>query len=463
MSSKSRGNAGRTLAIRSGRPRYLGHRGIGTLALLLGGCSLLLDPQLDERGEVEFGDRCTDDFECQSGLCESRRCGAECSATVACPEGGACGPDGQCDFLRPPPIDPVQAGFLYIGPVGDHGWTKAHDDSRAYMLEQLPDATAMFAPTVAPSDAPARIDEFVARGDNVVIGTSFDFLAAMQGAALRYPDVNFLLCSGFSSGPNLGSYFGRMYQVMYQAGRLAGRMTNTDRIGVVGPVVIPETVRHLNAFTQGVRSVNPDAHVIVRWVFAWFAPDEEAQAATDLLAEGVDVVFGNTDTTIPIETANAATTEETPIFTIGYDNPDSCTFAEETCITSAYWNWGPIVTRVVRQMNEGTWEPDALLWDQMQADPVQSTVYLAPISQRLVPSATRIEIEGLVPQLSANTDAARYLPFAGPIRDTAGAIRVPEGQLPTDDQLLRMCWFVDGVFDIGDTPGVVPTLCVGDR
>ncbi len=432
------------------------------LATLVCGCSLLLDPQLSQTGSKALGEACAEGFECDTGVCRDGRCTRECSAANPCGDGATCGASGFCSFLAPLPVDPLQVGLLYVGPVGDHGWTKAHDDSRAYFLSQIPGSSAMFAPSVTASDAPMRIDEFVARGDTVIIGTSFDFLVPMQNAALRYPDVNFLLCSGFSTGPNLGSYFGRMYQVMYQAGQLAGRMTRTNRVGIVGPVVIPETVRHLNAFTRGVRSVNPDAHVMIRWAFAWFNPDEEAASANELLDAGVDVVFGHTDTTIPIETANARSTTENPVFTIGYDNPDSCNFAPETCIGSAYWNWGPLVTRLLRQMQEGTWRPDQIPWDQMLADPTSSTVYLN-INDANVPSAVRIEVEGLVDDLSENSDRGRYLPFRGPVRDNTGTTRVADGLYPTDDQLLRMCWFVEGVYDTSDMPAVVPSVCVGDR
>jgi basic membrane lipoprotein Med (substrate-binding protein (PBP1-ABC) superfamily) len=202
---------------------------------------------------------------------------------------------------------------------------------------------------------------------------------------------------------------------------------------------------------------------VVEWAYAWFAPEAETAAANALLDAGVDVVFGGTDTTIPIETANARNTVETPIFTIGYDNPDSCSFAEETCITSAYWNWGPIVTRLLAQMQTGTWNPTDIPWDQMQGDPETSTAYLAPISTRLVSSSVRLDVEGLVDDLSADTDRARYLPFLGPVRDNTGTLRIAEGAMPSDRDLLNMCWYVQGVFDVDGNPAAVPSGCVGDR
>lgn len=434
---------------------------LGLTALLLTSCSLALDPKLSDTGDGPFGAACIESYECQSGLCSDGRCSAECSVDEPCPEGGVC--EGSvCRSLSPAAKERLQVGLLYVGPVGDHGWTKAHDDGRMYFLGELEDTTAMFAPSVMTADAEARIEEFIARGDNVVIGTSFDFLVPMQEAAERHPDVNFLLCSGFVDGPNLGSYFGRMYQAMYQAGQLAGLMTNEDRIGLVGPVVIPETVRHANAFTLGVRSVNPDARVVMRWVYAWFDPAEEEAAANELLDAGVDIVFSHTDTTIAIETANARNSADTPIYTIGYDNPDSCDFAPETCIGSAYWNWGPLVTRLLRNMQTGTWRPDEQVWEPMRADPSQSTVYLQ-MNEANVPSSTRIEVEGLVADLSRNTPEGLYLPFRGPVMDNTGGVRIEDGALPTDEDLLSMCWFVDGIYDLDDTPAVVPTQCMGDR
>lgn len=433
------------------------------LALVLGSCSLILDPTVEEVGEVPFGGSCSDGSECETGLCRDNRCTTECSAVAVCGTGATCGADSFCEFAGPAAKPDLQVGLLYVGPVGDHGWTKAHDDGRIYFLDRMEDTSAMFVPSVSAADAAGRIDEFVARGDNVVIATSFDFLAPIQSAALRYPNVNFLLCSGFSTGPNLGSYFGRMYQVMYQAGRLAAQMTETDTVGIVGPVVIPETVRHVNAFAEGVRSIDPSIRVMVEWAFAWFNPEAEANAANALLDAGSDVIMGFTDTTIPIETANARTSAERPLFTIGYDNPDSCDFAPETCLASAYWNWGPIVTRILTSMQDGTWDPNEVLWDQMQADPGSSTAYLSPINTTLVPSTVRLDVEGFVDDLSEDTDAGRFLPFAGPISDTTGTVRIANGTLPTDRDLLNMCWHVEGVFDIEGNPAVVPPMCVGDR
>ncbi len=446
-------------------------------SLALGACSFIVDPQFDEDmtgpGKLTFGETCSADEDCGSDMCQTRRCSQSCSDSELCPGGGIADCDsGTCRFLVPPAIDgPLKMGILYVGPVGDHGWTLTHERSRIYASEQIPTLESDFAPSVAAADAPGVIDDFIAGGHNVIVGTSFDFLVPFQNRAANNPDINFLLCSGFQTTPNLGSYFGRMYQVLYMAGVLAGRMTVTNKIGVVGPVVLPETVRHVNAFTQGVRSVNPEAKVYVRWAFAWFAPDAEVAATNELLAADVDVIMGNTDTTIPLEVSKTATTSMgTPVYSIGYDNKDSCDFAPERCLTSAYWNWGPMLTRTLNEMADGSWMPGEAPWDQMESSPERSPAYLSAgganndlINATLVPTNVRIEVESLIPTLTADTNEARMLPFKAPVVDNMGMERVSAGQSFTDQDLLSMCWFVDGVFDTNELPAVVPSQCVGTR
>ena len=385
--------------------------------------------------------------------------GAGCSLILDPQVGGGSGP---------PPIEgTVDVGYLYVGPVGDHGWTKTHDDARQYLEAELGSPiSTRYAPSVSTSAAMDTIEEFVARGDDVIIGTSFDFLVPIQAAALRHPDRRFLICSGFQTGPNMGSYFGRMELAIYQAGVLAGRMTRSDRVGIVGPVVIPETVRHINAFTRGVRSVNPDARVLVRWTNAWFNPDEETAATTELVASGADVIFGQTDTPVPIQvSASMNALDGMPVWSIGYDNPGSCGFAPDRCLAAAYWNWGPMMVRIIREMRDGTWDPTVPLYEQMEPDPSDSVVYLSSIDPTgPVPTPVRLEVEGLVGQLTMDTPESRYFPFRGPVDDNDGTTRIAAGAVPTDRDLLNMCWFVDGVYDPdGTTIANVPTVCPGDR
>ena len=499
--------------------------GVALLVMVAPGCSLIIDPELAAAGSKVFGVACAGAEECSSGLCQDSRCSQACSAAEPCPAGsgatcdetavcrftnqgttpfgGRCAAASDCEtgscaggrctqacsatmmcpgtntecnaatslcsFLSPPPItDPLKVGLLYVGTPGAHGWTQTHERGREYFMEQLPGTSSEFVSFASAATAGGYIDDFLANGNNVIIGTSFDFLVPMLSKAPNNPDVNFLICSGFETGPNLGSYFGRMYQVMYMMGVLAGRVSRNGRIGIVEPVAIPETVRHTNAFTRGVRSVNPSAKVYIEWVEAWFNPPVETAAAQTLLDEAdVDVLMGFTDTVIPIQTAATATTSTgDPVYVIGYDNRDSCDIDETVkprCLTSAYWNWGPMVTQVLQDMKAGTWLPDAPIWEQMKNTPEQSSVYFADLNPELVDTGVRSEVEALIPALTANTEAARMLPFAAPVTDNAGQVRLEAGQAFTDADLLEMCWLVEGVFNADGSRGTVPSNCVGVR
>ena len=480
--------------------------------LLLVGCSLILDPTLADDdvaddddssvddddcpddddsgatddddddssaihpGEVEFGGFCEGDLDCQSLMCRDHRCTQACSATEPCPEDSFSSCEQEvCRFSVAPPLQDIpRVGFIYVGPVGDHGWTLTHEESRLYLEDSLddPDAagaeiTTTYVPSVAPADAAARIDELIEDGANTIVGTSFDFLSAMQNRAANHTDVNFLACSGFMTSPNLGSYFGRMYQVKWLAGMLAGHMTTSDRIGILGPVVIPETVRHANAFTQGVRHVNPAAVVHVEWLGAWFDPVNEPILTQALMDAGADVIMTMTDTAIPIQTIEAAWDAGNPVYSIGYDNANSCDFGTNSCLTSAYWNWGPTMVEIVEAMRDGTWDPSEIIWDQIKSDETESIAYLAPM-ETAVPVAVQVEVMGYISQLAAPGVEGQQLPFEGPVYDNTGGLRLAAGDNFTDEDLLQMCWLVDGLVgeddEFGDpVPAVLPPGCVGDQ
>jgi len=275
------------------------------------------------------------------------------------------------------------------------------------------------------------------------------------------------------TSPNMGSYFGRMYQVKWMAGVLAGEMTKTNRIGVVGPKCIPETVRHINALTRGVRQANPDAVVHVEWIHNWFDPANEPIVTEKLVDAGADIIVSMTDTTIPLEvSATLKTAAGDPVWSIGYDNPDSCKYAPDTCLAACGWNWGPLVARIVQEMAAGTFDPLPYIWEQVKLDPAESIAHLtiseAQVGgQKLVPTGIRMGVEALIPDLAKLGVEGQQIPFKGPVRDNKGEERLKEGEYFADEDLLRMCWYVDGVVGEGAggvvVPGVVPPECQGDR
>jgi basic membrane protein A len=437
---------------------------LGLSILLLAGCSRTLD----------WGSfPCDPARPCMSGY--------YCNASGVCVEGTAPTDTLPADTGADVPGD-VKKGrglkgepklaMLYVGPIGDHGWTKTHDDGRLYVEQAVPGLKTTYAPSISAADAPAQIDKFISEGANIVIGTSFDFLVPVQNKAANYPDVNFLICSGFITSPNMGSYFGRMYTVKWMAGKLAAKRTKTKRIGYVAPVPIPEVVRHINAFTEGVRSVDPTAVVIVKWVYNWFDVAKEPVVTKELVDAGADVVLSATDTTIPLETAVSLKTKAgDPVYTIGYDNIDSCAVAAkhaggtDVCLASAYYNWGPMLKTLVQQMKDGAWDPSVIVWDQIKTDPAESVVNLN-INTDLVNTADAMAIQEWIPKLAEPGVKAQALPFPAPVKDNTGKVRLKEGYFQ-DEDMLRMCWFVDGVIDVDaggkDIPAVVPSTCVGDK
>jgi basic membrane protein A len=359
-------------------------------------------------------------------------------------------------------LDHANVAFLYVGPVEDHGWTRTHDDGRIYLEEHLDGVETEYAASVSSADAGDVMEAFIEAGDNVIFTTSFDFLTPTLEVAGNNQDVLFESCSGFVSMPNLGSYFGRMQQAWYLAGIVAGKMTTQNHIGSVSPVTIPETVRHLNAFALGVRSVNPEAVIEVKWIGAWFDTELEPQVTVELLENGADIIASETDTTIPLGVVQAWAPKgglEYPVYSIGYDNPDSCAAVGDRCLTSPYWNWGPLYTRLVSSMLDGSWNPYEVIWESIQTDREKSIVYLAEINT-VVPATVRMDVAAVLADLARGENS--QMPFVGPILDNQGTLRVAAGDEMTDEEMLRICWFVDGIVDANGDPARVPAGCGGD-
>jgi basic membrane protein A len=258
----------------------------------------------------------------------------------------------------------------------------------------------------------------------------------------------------------------RMYQPMYLAGLVAGEMTRTDHVAVLAAVPIPEVVRHINAFTLGVREVRPQAQVEVAWVMNWFDVELEPQLTQQFVDHGADIIQSQTDTTFAIETADGQTVLDdgspVPVYTIGYDNVDGCSHAPDTCLTSAYWNWGPMYVEMLTQIRDGNWKPEEIRWDQMESTASRSPVALAEFNA-IVPTEVRFLVDERLPDLVEPQNIAE--PFVGRIVDTEGRVRVAAGDKLDDDALNRMCWHVEGVVNWDGqalVPAEVPAGCGGD-
>ena len=196
----------------------------------------------------------------------------------------------------------IKAGFVYVGPIGDYGWSHAHDVGRKYAESKLNWLETVYVESVPEGDAARIIDRLVVEEKcDVVFTTSFGYMDDTVSAGGKYPDQLFMHCSGFKTSENVGTYFAELYQMYYLNGLMAGALTKSNKIGYVGAFPIPEVVRHINAYALGVKDANPKARVHVRWIFSWYDPAKAREAAEALVADGIDCLAFTEDSPAVIE------------------------------------------------------------------------------------------------------------------------------------------------------------------
>ena len=322
-----------------------------------------------------------------------------------------------------------KVGFVYVGSPGDGGFTYSHDQGRKYLEEKLPDIKTEVIENVADADAAQAITQLAEGGCKLIFTTSFGFMDPTIEVAKKYPDVVFMHCSGYKTADNVGTYFGRMYQGRYLSGMVAGEMTESNLIGYVAAFPIPEVIRGIDAFTLGVRSVNPDANVKVVWTNTWFDPAAEKEAANALLDAGADIIAQHQDTSGPQVAA-----EEAGKYSIGYHS-DMSTLAPKAVLTSSVWDWGEYYVKTVKSVQDGTWKTGRY-WGPMS----DGVVKLAPYSDK-VPKEVQAKVEAAQEKILAG----EWDVFTGPIKDQEGNVKIAEGAKLTDDEMENLNWFVEGV------------------
>ncbi|MFQ5913818.1 MAG: BMP family ABC transporter substrate-binding protein [Nitrospinota bacterium] len=332
----------------------------------------------------------------------------------------------------------IKAAFVYVSPVGDAGWTLAHDNARKALEKALPYVKTAFTEAV-PEGAEAErvINQYVRKGYNLIFTTSFGYMDPTINVAKRSPNVVFMHCSGFKTAKNVGTYFGRMYQPRYLAGIVAGKMTKSNIIGYVAAHPIPEVIRGINAFTLGVRSVNPWAKVHVVWTQTWYDPAKEREAGESLLDINADVIAQHQDTPAPQQAA-----EKRGRYSIGY-NSDMSSFAPKAHLTAPVWNWAVVYKKVAQEVHKGTWK-SYQYWGGLK----EGVVDIAPFG-KMVPNSVR----DLVIDAKVNLTRGVYDVFDvahhGPIKDQSGKVRLASGRM-SDKDMLSMNYFVEGV--VGKVP-----------
>jgi len=339
-----------------------------------------------------------------------------------------------CSQQTPPadkPAEKIKVGFVYIGSASDGGYTYAHDQGRKMLEEQLGDKVEVIVKENVPETQECEkvMTDMIDQGAKIIFANSFGYQDYVKKVAEANPEVIFLHCSGSIQGPNYTNYFGSIEEPRYLSGIVAGLKTKSNKIGYVAAYNIPEVIRGINAFTLGVRSVNPKATVKVVWTMTWLDPAKEKSAAISLLDQGCDVIAQHQDTTGPQVAA-----EERGVWSIGY-NADMSQAAPKAYMTAPLWNWGVYYVQAVQSVLDGTWN-NTPYWGTLK----DGLVTLAPLTS-VAPENAQAEVNKVQEQMKAGT----FNVFAGPIKDQTGKIRVPEGSSVSLPEQLSMDWFVEGV------------------
>jgi basic membrane protein A and related proteins len=329
------------------------------------------------------------------------------------------------------PAEKLKVAFVYIGPVGDHGWTYKHDEGRKAMVEALGDQVeTTFIENIPEGPGSKKTFQDLARqGYKLIFGATFGYMDSMLEVAAEYPDVKFMHATGYKTAPNMGTYFGAAEEARYLSGMAAASVSKTGKIGYVAAFPIPEVIRGINAFTLGAQAVNPKATVKVIWTSTWFDPNIEKQAALSLLNSGSDVIAQHQDTPAAGEAA-----ESKGARWVGYhDNMER--FAPKAWVTGAGWDWGPFYISQVKAVLNGTWTND-----QYYGNMKDGMVKLFPLASD-VPADVQARIKTAQDAIIAGT----LRPFDGPVLDQSGKERVAQGASPDLGTLLGMDYFVKGV------------------
>ncbi|MDH3595474.1 MAG: BMP family ABC transporter substrate-binding protein [Rhodospirillales bacterium] len=331
----------------------------------------------------------------------------------------------------PAAAEPLKVGFVYVSPIGDAGWTYQHELGRRHLEAALGDKveTSYVESVPEGADAERVIREFAAGGYGLVFTTSFGYMNPTIKVAKRFPDVAFEHATGYKRAENVGTYLARFYEGRYLTGLVAGKMTKSNTVGYVAAFPIPEVVRGINAFTMGLRSVNPEAEVRVVWVSSWYDPGKEREAAETLIAQGADVITQHTDSTAPVQAA-----EEKGVYAIGYHS-DMSKYGPTAHLTASTHNWSGHYLASAKAVLDGNWAPQDL-WGGIK----DGMVELAPFGP-----AVPAEVKALAEAKQAEIAAGTLHPFQGPVKDQAGTLRVAEGSVLSDQDMLGFDWYVEGV------------------
>ncbi|MDM0120318.1 BMP family ABC transporter substrate-binding protein [Variovorax arabinosiphilus] len=337
----------------------------------------------------------------------------------------------------PAPAAPLNIAFAYVGPVGDGGWSFAHDNGRKALEKEFGDKVkTTFVESVPESaDAERVFRDLVGQGNKLIFGTTFGYMEPMLKVAADNKEIKFEHATGYKTAENLRTYDSRTYEGAYMAGIIAGSMTKSNTLGVVGSVPIPEVLRNINSFTLGAQSVNPKITTKVVWVNEWFSPPKETEAATALINGGADVLFQNTDSPAVLKTA-----QEKGKRAFGWDS-DMTAYGPKAHLASAVINWGPYYIKATKDALEGKWATGASWWGVKEG-----AIDIVSIADD-VPADIKTKVE----TVKAGLKDGSYSIWKGPIVGQDGKELIAAGAVADDKFLSGVNFYVKGVE--GKVPG----------
>ncbi|MGB0497518.1 MAG: BMP family ABC transporter substrate-binding protein [Rubricella sp.] len=326
--------------------------------------------------------------------------------------------------------DPVRVGFIYVGPVGDYGWSYQHDQGRLAVEEHFGDAVeTTFIESVPEGDSERVIRQLAQDGHDLIFTTSFGYMTPTMRVAQQFPDVYFEHATGYQRADNVSTYSGRFYEGRTVQGIIAGHMTESNVIGYIASFPIPEVIRGINAAFLAAREVNPEVEFRIVWVNTWFDPAREADAANALIEQGADVILQHTDSTAPLTIA-----EERGVYGFGQAS-DMLEFGPNARLSSIIDDWAPYYIDRVQAVIDGTWE-SVDTWHGID-EGMTSIGSFNPV----IPPEVRKEAMDAAIQIAAGN---RH-PFTGPINRQDGTVWLAEGETADDGTLLGMDFYVEGI------------------
>ena len=337
----------------------------------------------------------------------------------------------------PAKTEPLKVAFAYIGPVGDGGWTFAHDNGRKAVEKEFGDkvVTSFVEKVPESADAERVIRDMASQGNKLIFGTTFGYMEPMLKVATDIKDVKFEHATGYKTAENMRTYDSRTYEGAYMAGVIAGKMTKSNTLGVVGSIPIPEVIRNINSFTLGAQSVNPKITTKVVWVNEWFNPPKETEAATALINGGADVLMQNTDSSAVLQTA-----EKMGKRAFGWDS-DMTAYGPKAHLGSAVINWGPYYVKAVGDALAGKWTTGQAWWGVKEG-----AIDMVSVAAD-VPDDTKKRID----EVKAGLKDGSFSIWKGPIMDNTGKELLAAGMTADDKFLGGLKTYVKGVE--GKVPG----------